>query len=269
MKKGALIGKGMTAEVYEWGKDKVLKLYFNKFGEDWVQYEAKIGTAVHEAGVPSPEVFDIVDVNGRKGIVFQRITGSSMAKHLMTEPWNLYSYTRQLAGLQFKIHQCPAYGLPSQTERYAVRINSSNKILGSREQKILNYIDSLPDGSNVCHGDLHFNNIIVSGKKLIPIDWTNAYRGNPLGDVARTCLMMSSPAKPPGVTDLMMTLSRYPKWLAYTTYINEYIKLSDARFENIDAWILPTAAAKLRDRIPGEEKWLMDTIDRRLERLGY
>ena len=264
MSKGDLIGKGMTAEVYEWGLDKVLKLYFDRFSDDWINYEAKIGTAVHAAGVPSPAVYDIVEVNGRKGIIFQRISGKSILKHIQSEPWNVYKYVRQLAELQFEIHQYSSSELPTQIERYSVRIKSSSKILGNLEQKILDYVETLPGGTSVCHGDLHFNNIIVSGNKLVPIDWNSAYQGNPLGDVARTCLMINSPSKPPGTPDIIMLMSQYAKWLTYWTYINEYMRLSKARFEDIDAWILPTAAAKLRDKLPGEEKRLMNIIKKRL-----
>lgn len=265
MKKGALIGKGMTAEVFEWGKDRVLKLYFGIFSKSWIEYEAKIGKAVHEAGVPSPAVFEMVDVDGRKGIIFERIFGKTMLRHIQTEPWKLYYFAQRLAGLQFKIHQCSAMNLPSQKERFEVIIKSSSKVLGDKEKRILNYIESLPDGGSVCHGDFHFNNIIVSGNELVPIDWTNAYKGNPLGDVARTCLMMISPSNPAGTTDIMAMLSEYTKWLIYWAYLNEYMRLSKVSFEDIDAWILPVAAAKIRDKIPGEEKWLMDIISNRLD----
>lgn len=264
MNKGNLIGKGMTAEVYEWGHNKVLKLYYEQFSEDWIQYEAKMGTAIHEAGVSSPAVYEIIEVDGRKGIVFQRIFGKSMLKHIQAEPWNICNYAKKLAELQFNIHQYSASSLPTQTEKFAARIRSSSALLEDREEVILNYIDDLPDGTSVCHGDLHFNNVIVSGNKLIPVDWTNAYRGNPLGDVARTFLMMTSPSKPSGIGDMKMLLSQYKKWLTYWTYLSEYMKLANVRYDEIDAWILPTAAAKLRDRINGEERWLMDMINKRI-----
>ena len=62
MEKGKLLGSGMTAEVYEWGQDKILKLYFNKYSSDeWVNHEAKVGHIVHESGVISPAVYDEVE----------------------------------------------------------------------------------------------------------------------------------------------------------------------------------------------------------------
>lgn len=264
MVKGDLIGKGMTAEVYEWGRDKVLKLYFDRFGDEWVDYEAGIGNAVHKAGVPSPAVYDIVNVDGRKGIIFQRIFGKSILKRIQAEPWDLYKYATGFAGLQYKIHQCRAESLPTQKERFTTKIKSSSQILGELEGRILDYIDSLPNGNSVCHGDFHFNNIIISDNDMIPIDWNNAYKGDPMSDIARTCLMMISPSKPHGTADFIIMLSQYVKWSTYWTYLNEYMRLSKTSFNAIDAWVLPAAAAKLRDKVPGEEKWLLDIIHNRL-----
>jgi uncharacterized protein (TIGR02172 family) len=267
MKKGALIGQGMTAEVYEWGRDKVLKLYFDRFSDEWVNYEAKIGKTVNEAGVPSPAVFEIIDIDGRKGVILQRISGKSVLKHIETEPWNTYYFAQRIASLHFKIHKCTTDGLLSQKERFEYTVKRSSEILGARGKRILDYVDKLPDGESICHGDLHFNNIIISEDKYIPIDWNGAYKGNPLSDVARTCLIMTSPMIPPGTPFMMDKLYQCTKWLIYMTYLNEYMKRAKGRFEDLDAWMLPVAAAKLKDKVPGEEKWLLDFIDKRLEQL--
>ncbi len=268
MNKGKLLGSGVTAEVYEWGEDKVLKLYFNKFSNDeWVNQEAKVGYLIHESGITSPAVFDKVEIDGRKGIVFQRIFGKSILEHLMIQPWELYYYVQQLAVLQHNIHKFSANGLPTQKEKFTYKIRASSCILRGRLKRILDYMESLPDGKSICHGDLHFNNIILSGNKLIPIDWNGAYTGNPLGDVARTCLIIRPPTFS-GVPDPMSMLSYYPKLLAYQVYVNEYMKLARVKYEDIDAWMLPVAASRLKDNIPGEKKWLMNIIDKRLAQLN-
>jgi hypothetical protein len=49
MEKGLLIGKGKTAEVYEWGPDRVLNLFLNNISNERAIYEARIGKAVNEA----------------------------------------------------------------------------------------------------------------------------------------------------------------------------------------------------------------------------
>lgn len=267
MKKGKLIGTGMTSEVYEWGQDCVLKLYHDEFNDAWIERENNIGTLAHEAGVPSPALFDKVEVDGHRGIVFERIFGTTMLRHADAEPWKLVHFSRQMARLHFQMHQCSAPQLPSQKDKFTAAIKRSSEILGDKEKIILDYLERLPDGASICHGDLHFDNIIVSNRGLIVIDWTNGYNGNPLGDVARTCLMLHSPTRPPEIDDTTAASYKQAKLLTYTAYLREYLKLSNARFEDINAWMLPLAAARLKEKVPREEKWLMDMINTRLEQL--
>jgi len=268
MEKGKLIGKGMTAEVYEWEKDRVLKLFADRYNQDWVKVEAKKGSAVHNAGISSPSVFDVIDVDGRTGIILQQIYGKSMLREIQEEPWKSYLFAQKLARFHYKIHQYSSDELPSQRERFAFTINRSSKLDGETRNKIIDYVDSLPNGKSICHGDLHFNNVIISNKKLVAIDWSSAYQGNPLGDVARTCMMMSSPSSPIRIPDVISSFFQYAKWLIYWTYLNEYMRLSKAKFEDIDAWMLPVAAAKLKDKVHGDEKWLMDIINKRLKQFN-
>ena len=268
MQKGSIIGKGMTAEVYEWGQDKVLKLYFEWFPKDWVNYEAQIGSLVYKAGVSSPAVYEMLEVEGRNGIIFQRITGRTMFRIIESKPWKLVYFARQMARLHATMHSCIADKLPSQKESIISAIKESSSFLGDNGKIIIDYLDSLPSGKSICHGDFHPDNIIVNGKELVTIDWTNAYIGNPFGDVARTCLMISSPSLPPGASKIMATLSKVAKRLIYSAYLEEYIKHTKSTYKSIDAWILPVAAARLREKIPGEEKWLINIINKRLEHLG-
>ncbi len=267
MEKGKLLGKGMTAEVYKWGHDKVLKLYLDNYTEEWIKREAGIGENVHKAGVPSPDVFDMVEIDGRKGILLQRIFGKTISNILESEPWTLYNYAQQMAGFHYRIHKCSTDGIPSQKERFEYTIKLSAGILGNKVKKVLDYIDRLPEGNSICHGDLYFSNIIVSGNKMSAIDWSSGYKGNPLGDVARTYLILNTPAVPPGISDIVAAMSIYPKWLACWIYMNEYMRIAKVKFEDIDAWMLPVAAARLKDKVPGEEKWLMKIINKRLKQL--
>jgi uncharacterized protein (TIGR02172 family) len=265
--KGRLIGRGTTAEVYEWGKDRVLKLFYERLSDTWINNEIRIGNAVFEAGVPAPAVLDTVVVNGRRGAIFERIPGQSMMRMVGLEPWKLFSYSKTMAGFHYKIHKCHSDGLQSQKEKLEFAINRSADLLGSRTKRILEYLYSLPDGDSVCHGDFHFDNVLVCKNRLVAIDWTNAYYGNPLGDVARTCLMMNSPAFLTSIIYDMILPYKSVKIAAYQAYLNEYIRVSNSTPEAVDAWMLPVAAVRLRDKIPGEQKWLLNIINQRLSRL--
>lgn len=265
MEKGELLGKGMTADVYKWGQDQVLKLFKEGYREEWIKREAEIGRKVWEAGVPSPAVLGTVESDGRKGIILQRIYGKSMQAILTKEPWRFHSLVQQLAEFQQEIHKNSGKGLPSQKEIYSRAIALSSETLGDKAKKIMDFLDTLPDGDSICHGDLYLGNIIVSKDKLVGIDWSGAYRGDPVGDVARTCLIISSPAVFPGIPEIMGVMSAFPRWMTCQLYLSEYIRASKTNLKNLEAWMLPVAAARLGSRIPGEEKWLMEIIDKGLK----
>lgn len=257
-----MIGQGRTAEVYAWDSGKILKLYFDWFPMNWIKYEADIGRAIYNAGVPSPELFDMVDEDGRKGLIYQRIDGVSLLKLIETKPWQIPGYARQMAQLHFKIHQFSTDKLPSHKDRMTHAIMKETPILGKEAEKIITYLNGLPSGNSVCHGDFHPDNILVSAKGWVAIDWMNAYEGNPLSDVARTCLMIHSPFIPPGTPRILMDII---KCMIYSAYIKEYLKLANVKWEDIETWMLPVAAARICEKVPGEEKWLLEMIDNKLK----
>lgn len=267
MEPGKLIGKGMTAEVFELTDNKVLKLFFKRYGYKRVEYEANIGYAVHEAGVNSPIVYGVEEVNDRKGIVFEKIDGRTILKQMRNQPWLISYYAKQMAQLHYEMHNCHSDKLPSQIDLLFDAIGKTDDIDLRIKRRILYYLESLPRGNSVCHGDLHFDNIIVSDHGIVPIDWAKAYKGNPMGDVARTCMTIRSPTMPNGTSSLFAMPYLYGKLLTYREYINEYMRIANVTFEDIDAWTLPVAAARLRDKIPGEREWIIGIIEDYLERI--
>ncbi len=265
MQKGAMIGKGMTAEVYEYGQDKILKLYFDWFQEKWIKFEEEIGYAINKGGIPSPTVYGMVNEDERKGIIYQRIDGIAMLKLIEEKPWKLMHFAREMAKLHNNIHNCHIDKLPPQNKRLETAILESADIFGDKTEKIITYLSNLPESNRVCHGDFHPDNILVSAKEATVIDWFNAYSGNPLSDVARTCLIIRSPFMPQGTPAIIIKFSKIIKHMIYSVYLKEYIKLASVNVKDVNAWILPMAAARLRDKIPGEKKWLLDIIDRELD----
>lgn len=58
--------------------------------------------------------------------------------------------------------------------------------------KIMTVFNDLPIKKNLCHGDFHPGNILVSKDKKVIIDWSGVHTGNPVSDVAHTYLLMSN-----------------------------------------------------------------------------
>ena len=75
---GEKIGEGEFADVHVWAPGQVLKLWKVGARQRTVSHEARMVRAVFAAGVPAPEVFGEVTLEGRFGIVLTRLDGPTL-----------------------------------------------------------------------------------------------------------------------------------------------------------------------------------------------
>src|SRR5215203_7265395 len=98
------IAEGRTAEIYAWDDGTVLKLYREWCPSHWVEHESKIAHAIVAAGIPTPAAGEIIEVNGRRGLIYERVIGVSMLQELNARPWIFLEHARTLAELQTQIN---------------------------------------------------------------------------------------------------------------------------------------------------------------------
>jgi Ser/Thr protein kinase RdoA (MazF antagonist) len=253
------IAEGRTAEIYPWDDHHVLKLYREWCPPDWVEYEARIARAVYEAGVPSPAAGEIMEVNGRRGLIYERLDGISMLQDLNRRPWMMLKHARSLAELQVEINQQSASGLPSYKERLSDDIHHAGYLSEDLRDKALSMLSLLPDGQNVCHGDYHPGNVILTKGGPIVIDWMTASAGSPWTDVARTSLLLSIGAK--GAGNQVSPLLRMVVRLYHRTYLNRYRALNADSENELERWMPVIAAARLNEDIIPEREALIGMVE--------
>lgn len=254
----APIAQGRTAEIYAWDDQQILKLYRNWCPPDWVDYEARIAHAVYEAGIPSPGVGEIVETDNRRGLLYERLEGISMLEDMNARPWMLVKYARLLAELQVKIHQKSITGLPSYKDRLRYDIDNTSHLTDELRNKSVMTLNLLPDGENVCHGDYHPGNIILTRNGPVVIDWMTACSGRPWADVARTGLLLSIGANAAGkqVSPFIRTAIR----LYHYIYLQRYRVLNAKGAEESEHWMPVIAAARLNENILPEREALLQMI---------
>jgi uncharacterized protein (TIGR02172 family) len=256
MKKGQCIGKGRTASVYEWGGNEVLKL-FNK-GEN-MGNEAENCRIINSLGIPSPQVVGTIEIDGCHGIIFERVSGVTMTRMIEPNRENLAKYAKLLAELHTEINSHRVNIAPNLRKELVNKIGFIRKIDRIKRNKIIEMLNELPEDNSICHYDFHPDNVIISQRGPVIIDWANVLVGNPLADVARTSLILKSHAVPPG---------EYPDWLDdrngrlyfHDIYLNEYLKLNNIDAADLEPWTIPMAAVRLGEEIPEEEQQLMDLL---------
>jgi aminoglycoside phosphotransferase (APT) family kinase protein len=261
-----LLARGRTAEIFAWRDGQVLKLFLEWCPTSWAEYEARVTRAIHEFGLPAPAVEGTVEVDGRRGIVFERVEGPSMLRELASKPWKLVPFARTLAELQAAIHARAAPALLSQREELERAIRGVAALSAPVKEAAWQALAQLPDSDALCHGDLHPDNVILSPRGPVVIDWMTAKRGNPLADVARTSLILRLGQPPPGTPG--RRLIEFLRAAFHALYLRRYFQLrpgspvaADLGQKELAAWQLPVAAARLREEIPTERERLLALVE--------
>ena len=257
--KNPVIAQGRTAEIFPFGDGQVLKLFKDWCPAAMVEREAQTAMAVHKAGLPVPAVERIVERDGRRGIVFERVEGYSMGDVFKREPWKLFRLARLTAELQATMHSCELPELPSRRERLEENIRAVTALPTNTKEAVLKALDQLPDGNAVCHGDFYVDNIMISPRGPIIIDWFGAARGDPLADVDRTWLLNRLAYMRAGIPERWIINSI--RALFHSAYLRRYLQLMPGSREKIAAWLLPVVAARLREDIPGENPRFLALVE--------
>ena len=122
----------------------------------------------------------------------------------------------------------------------------------------------MPGGNQLCHGDFHPGNIIVTQRGPIIIDWMTASKGTACGDVARTSIILESAKAPPGTP--MRWLLEWLRRLLLSTYLKTYFQLQPLEKDLFSAWRAIMAANFYVDvSLPEEEANLMGIIKQGVE----
>ena len=192
---GAPIGSGRTAVIYAWDSGRALKL----FRPDWARDAEEEYAATRLAGeraAPAPEVFGIEEVEGRPGIVMERVDGESMLASMGRKPWRARGYARLLAEMQWELHQLPGEGLRDQRATLRHDIDRGLALSEAERASLLDLLDRMPAGDRLCHWDFHPDNIIMTARGPVIIDWITAQAGNPVADFGRSTVLFATATLP-------------------------------------------------------------------------
>jgi uncharacterized protein (TIGR02172 family) len=252
--KGELIGEGNTAEVYAWGEKEILKLFRQNFYIEGIEREYRTSKEIERLGIPVPKAGIMIELEGRNGITYERIIGSSMLSQIMKKPFTGGKFAKDLAELHYQIHKCKGEGLPNYKEVLEWNIRHAELLTDIEKFAILNQLEQLPEGEALCHGDFHPGNIMTKEEKSYVLDWMTAAVGNPCADVARTVLLIKDAALPEGMPRMVgYIIERVRRRLA-KIYLKKYLHLSGIKLEEINRWRVPIMAARLLEWVPEAEK---------------
>ncbi|HXD09869.1 MAG TPA: aminoglycoside phosphotransferase family protein [Anaerolineales bacterium] len=249
------IARGRTADIYDWDAGHVLKLFHNWFEIENIEYEQRIARVIHARGLNSPAVGELLQIEGRNGLIYERVAGSSMLEMLQHQPWKVFQFGKMLARLHAHMHaNVSSREMPSQRKKLENKLKAADKLPSPLRTRLLKTLEVMPIRERVCHGDFHPGNILISGKDATIIDWIDVSRGNPVADVARTSIILS------GAVESTQIPTRLQKILVsafHSTYLKYYFRQHRNGWDEYRVWLPIVAGARLSENIPELEQWLV------------
>jgi aminoglycoside phosphotransferase (APT) family kinase protein len=254
------IGEGREAEILDAGPGRVLRLLWSPDREPWLDREEAALRAASAAGAPVPAVHERMTVDGRPGLVMERLDGPDLLARLGKRPWTIRSTGRLLGELHARLNavRAPAT-LPDLKESVlALLARRAECVPPNLASEARSSLDDLPDGDRLCHGDFHPANVLLTDAGPRVIDWAGASRGDPIADVCRTLLLIELGELPAHAPMLVRRLDRVGRKLLVRSYLGAYGRLS---MELIERWRRVLTIARLAEDIDAERASLLGLLD--------
>jgi Ser/Thr protein kinase RdoA (MazF antagonist) len=248
--------------MFEWGDGRILRLLRNRENAPSMQWEEAAARAALAGGIRVPRVFEMLAVDGRPGLVVERISGKDLLAEIAAKPWRVWSIGGACGRLHARLNTVAAGPeLPELRERLADRIRLSSDIPERFAAHALRELAVLPEGDRLLHGDFHPGNVLRAGDEFVVIDWPNATRGDYHADFARSTLMLCIGEPPPGTPWFIRFGARFARVLLTASYERAYRSQIEVDPQLHRRWELVRAIHRLQECIEWERGRLLHFID--------
>ena len=190
---GEKIGEGVCADVHAWAPGQVVKLFKSGHSRRLGWHEAQMTHAVFAAGGPAPELLGVVTLADRFGIVLQRHDGPTLLQLVRSGAVTRGQAGTILADLCLAVHKTRAPpDVPSLRAWMDAMMRGSSGVLPQHiATGILALIERLSPGDELCHGDLHPGNVIMTADGPRLVDWTSPVRAPAAYDLGFSHILLT------------------------------------------------------------------------------
>lgn len=245
MTPGARIGEGDQAEIFALDAARVVKLFRASYPRSAVLAEAHKTEVMWTAGYPAPRVFEVVEHEGRHGLVIERLDGPTLLERVVRDPGDT-GLLDAFTSLQLRLAAlaCEVDALPPLEQRIEERCAAFG-VPDEERERIRAQVASCPRGSVPYHGDFHPQNVLSTARGLVVIDWFAACRAHPAADVAQTCIVMAATDVPVTVPQPVRDHLHATRDEVLAGYVARYLAGSTVTSAEILAWLRPLARVRL------------------------
>jgi thiamine kinase len=256
-----VVAEGREAIVYLQDDGTVVKVLREGIDPELAQREADVCGLLTAMGQSAPVVHGVVDVDGRPGLVMDRVDGTNLLGALEANPLRVLTAARVLGDVHARLHEVRAPSeLPELHQALGDRIRAAPPLPAHLRGVALSVLEQLPTGDRLCHSDFHLGNMLGTWKEPVVIDWAHAVRGDPMSDVARTDLLHRHGALPPGTPRFFRAVAAVGRQVLANRYLATY-KRHRTLEPTLNRWRLVHIAARLNEPIPEEQQLMLDLLE--------
>ncbi len=189
MQEICLLGKGNTAEVFEYKDGKVCKLFFEGYPHEYVGLEFRNANEMYRNRISVSKPFQMVRIENREGIIYEKIEGKTLLNIITEnkEDADIDAILDMFVHLHLDILAHHSKSVLSYKE-YLIAILKNKKVTN---QMVFDKVIALPDDDYLLHGDFHPDNILVKPDETpVVIDFMNVCHGPVLYDITRTYFLI-------------------------------------------------------------------------------
>jgi len=251
--------RGYSAEIFTNAEGVALKLYEKRFGIDTTFFEYTVLSQLKSGEIACPQVIDCVKVGGRWGFRYPWIEADTFKDVLSQQAEKMLQLANAFAVLHTRVHCIDGFDcLPDQDQYYRDIILEQPHLKGGEDVRLLELLSDMPNPDKLCHGDFNPRNTLMDQVQGYAIDWQNAYRGNPLGDLAKTWVKLSYFGyHSPRTNDA----EKYWVMFFCRKYLSKYSQLNDLDMEIFYQWVAIAAGILSRSDEPLKRFWYSNLID--------
>lgn len=229
------LAQGRTAEVFAVDAERVVKVDRPGY-EGLSTYEAGVLEQVVAAGAPAPRPHGTAVVDGRPGLVMQRLDGPRLTD-LIVRGADTDELASRFVDLHLSVNGLSGAGFDDLSARLRAEVGRADLDADLRDD-LCRRIDAATGPVGLCHFDLHPDNVIVTDEGWVVIDWLTVASGPPVADFARTLLLWSN-------------VTRREVAAFMEAVRTEGIARRAVDPDELDTWIRIAAAARLSEGFDG------------------
>ncbi len=177
------LGRGTSGIVYKLDDENILKVYNSNWNFENVAKERANSQAAFVEGISTAISYDVVKVGDNFGIIYEMINADTLEKVMLEDVSKIEEHSRRFAEFIKEQH-----AVETDFEDAKQRLISNSEkapIYSAEDLKVVRqFLETVPNCKNFCHGDLNLTNILLQNGQMIMIDMGEISSGHPVFDLS-------------------------------------------------------------------------------------